>query len=174
MGAVPWAFGAVELDADAVRYATAVTVRAGMALAIQNRQRTITIQTPHVRYAVLQMMDFLRCADAELSVVFVSDRRMQRLNRTYRQKNAPTNVLAFPQAPGFPGAASAPLLGDVIVALPTAAREAQQLQQSLEERVIYLVLHGLLHLLGYDHEQSVTERRRMTALEAKVLRHVQG
>jgi rRNA maturation RNase YbeY len=60
------------------------------------------------------------------------------------------------------------------VALPTAAREAQLLQQSLEERVIYLVLHGLLHLLGYDHEQSAAARRRMNALEAKVLRHVQG
>ena len=145
-----------------------------MALAIQNRQRTVTIQTRRVRHRVLQMMDFLQCAEAELSVVFVSDRRMQVLNRTYRQKDRPTNVLAFPQRSGVPVLPAAPLLGDVIVALPTAAREAQQLQQSLEERVIYLVLHGLLHLLGYDHEQSATERRRMTALEAKVLRHVQG
>jgi rRNA maturation RNase YbeY len=145
-----------------------------MALAIQNRQRTIAIQTPRVRHSVLRIMQFLRCADAELSVVFVSDRRMQALNRTYRQKNAPTNVLAFPQAPGAPDAPAVPLLGDVVVALPTAAREAQLLQQSLEERVIYLVLHGLLHLLGYDHEQSAAARRRMNALEAKVLRHVQG
>jgi rRNA maturation RNase YbeY len=48
------------------------------------------------------------------------------------------------------------------------------LQQTLEERVTYLILHGLLHLLGYDHERSVTERRRMTAIETKVLRHLQG
>jgi rRNA maturation RNase YbeY len=145
-----------------------------MALSIQNRQRTVVIRTRMVRQHVRQMMAVLGCPAAELSVVFVSDQRMQALNRTYRQQDRPTNVLSFPQSlPVLDGPPTA-LLGDVIVALPTAAREAQELQQTLEERVIYLILHGLLHLLGYDHERSVTERRRMTAIETKVLRHLQG
>jgi rRNA maturation RNase YbeY len=145
-----------------------------MALSIQNRQRTVAIRTLQVKQRVRQMMDFLGCSNAELSVVFVSDQRMQALNRTYRQQDRPTNVLAFPQQPCLPDGPPAPLLGDVIVALPTAVREAQALQQGLEARVIYLILHGLLHLLGHDHEGSTAARRRMAALETKVLRHLQG
>jgi rRNA maturation RNase YbeY len=64
------------------------------------------------------------------------------------------------------------MLGDVIVSLPTAAREAQDLNQSLEERVVYLLLHGILHLLGYEHEGSAAQRRRMEALEQEVLAHL--
>jgi rRNA maturation RNase YbeY len=119
-------------------------------------------------------MDFLQCANTELSVVLVSDRRMQTLNHTYRQQDRPTNVLSFPQYPPIQDEPTETVLGDIVVALPVAAREAQDLQQSLEERVVYLILHGLLHLLGYDHEQSAIERQRMATLEAKVLRHLQG
>src|SRR5206468_4029758 len=82
-------------------------------------------------------------------------------NRTYRHKDRPTNVLAFPQSPTYEGEPATPMLGDVIVALSTAAHEAHDLQQSLEERVVYLLLHGILHLLGHDHEGSVAQRRRM-------------
>jgi rRNA maturation RNase YbeY len=64
------------------------------------------------------------------------------------------------------------MLGDVVVSLPTAAREARDLQQSLEERVVYLLLHGILHLLGHDHEGSAAQRRRMEALEREVLAHL--
>jgi rRNA maturation RNase YbeY len=145
-----------------------------MALFLQNRQRTVPIQTRVVRHRVRQIMAFLRCTDAELSVVLVSDRRMQALNQTYRQQDRPTNVLSFPQHPATQDGPTATVLGDIVVALPVAAREAQALQQALEERVIYLILHGLLHLLGYDHEYSAAERRRMTALEARVLRHLRG
>ncbi len=60
----------------------------------------------------------------------------------------------------------------MIVSLPTAAREAYALQQSLEERVVYLLLHGILHLLGYDHERSATQRRHMEALERRVLAYL--
>jgi rRNA maturation RNase YbeY len=145
-----------------------------MALFLQNRQRTVAIQTRVVRHRVRQMMDFLGCANAELSVVLVSDRRMQTLNRTYRQQDRPTNVLSFPQHPTCQGGPPETVLGDIVVALPTAVREAYDLRQSLEEHVISLTLHGLLHLLGYEHEQSAVERRRMAALEARVLRHLQG
>ena len=61
------------------------------------------------------------------------------------------------------------LLGDVVVSLPTAAREARESDQSVEAHVLYLVLHGILHLLGYDHEHSPVEQQRMEALEHTVL-----
>jgi len=145
-----------------------------MTIRIHNRQRTVAIDTAAVRKRVLQIMMYLGHSDQELSVVFGSDRLLQEINRTYRHQDRPTNVLAFPQSPTYEGEPATPMLGDVIVALPTAAREAHDLQQSLEERVVYLLLHGILHLLGHDHEGSATQRRRMEALERQVLAHLQA
>jgi rRNA maturation RNase YbeY len=145
-----------------------------MALGIHNRQRAVAIHTAVVKKRVLQIMAYLGCAEQELSVVFGSDRLLQELNRTYRHKDRPTNVLAFPQSPTYAGEPASSMLGDVLVSLPTAAREAQDLNQSLEERVVYLVLHGILHLLGYEHEGSVAQRRRMEALEQEVLTYLQA
>ena len=112
-----------------------------MTICIHNRQRAVAIHTATVKKRVQQIMVYLGCPDQEISVVFGSDRMLQELNRTYRHKDRPTNVLAFPQSPTYEGNQSAPCLGDVIVSLPTAAREAHDLQQSLEERVVYLLLH---------------------------------
>ena len=145
-----------------------------MTIRIHNRQRTVAIDTAAVRKHIVQIMMYLGHSDQELSVVFGSDRLLQELNRTYRHQDRPTNVLAFPQSPTYEGEPATPMLGDVIVALPTAAREAHDLQQSLEERVVYLLLHGILHLLGHDHEGSATQRRRMEALERQVLAHLQA
>ena len=144
-----------------------------MTICIHNRQRTVAIHTAIVKKRVQQIMAYLGCADQELSVVFGSDRLLQELNRTYRHKDRPTNVLAFPQSPTYAGEPATAMLGDVIVSLPTAAREARDLHQSLEERVVYLLLHGILHLLGYDHERSAAQRRCMEALERQVLAHLQ-
>src|SRR6266481_9470443 len=140
---------------------------------IHNRQRIVAIDTAAVRERVLQIMVYLGRSDQELSVVFGSDRLLQELNRTYPHKDRPTNVLAFPQSPTYEGEPASTMLGDVIVSLPTAAREAHDLNQSLEERVVYLLLHGILHLLGYEHEGPAAQRRRMEALEQAVLAHLQ-
>jgi rRNA maturation RNase YbeY len=143
-----------------------------MTICIHNRQRAVAIHTAAVKKRVLQIMAYLGCAAQELSVVFGSDRLLQELNHTYRHKDCPTNVLAFPQSPTYAGEPVSNMLGDVIVALPTAAREAHHFQQSLEERVVYLLLHGILHLLGHDHEGSAAQRHRMEALERDVLAHL--
>jgi rRNA maturation RNase YbeY len=141
---------------------------------MHNRQRAVAIQTPWVKKRLQQVMVYLGCSHQELSVVFASDHLMQTLNRTYRQKDRPTNVLAFPQYPTY---ACEPqedsLLGDVVVALPTAVREAHEQQQCLEDYVVYLLVHGLLHLLGYDHERSPAQRRCMAQRERDILAHLQ-
>jgi rRNA maturation RNase YbeY len=145
-----------------------------MTICIHNRQRAVVIYTAAVKKHVLQIMEYLGCPEQELSVVFGSDRLLQELNRMYRHQDRPTNVLAFPQSPTYAGEPASAMLGDVIVSLPTAAREAQELNQSLEERVIYLLLHGILHLLGYEHEGSAAQRRRMEALEQEVLAYLRA
>jgi len=145
-----------------------------MNVCIHNRQRAVAIHTMTVKKHILEIMAYLGCPDQELSVVFGNDLLLQELNRTYRHKDRPTNVLAFPQSPTYAGEPVSLLLGDVIVSLPTAAREAHDLNQSLEERVIYLLLHGILHLLGYEHEGSAAQRRRMEALEQEVLAYLRA
>lgn len=145
-----------------------------MTLSIHNRQRTVSIHTTTVKKRVLQIMAYLGCTTQELSVVFGNDRLLQALNRTYRHKDCATNVLAFPQSPTYAGEPASGMLGDVVVSLPTAAREAHDLNQSLEERVVYLLLHGILHLLGYEHEGSAAQRHRMETLEQEVLAHLRA
>jgi probable rRNA maturation factor len=144
-----------------------------MSVAIQNRQRTVKIRTPWLKVRLKRLMRYLECADRELSVVFVNDRVMQELNHTYRQRAYTTNVLAFPQETGWPGELPTAVLGDVVVSLPTASREAETLQQSVEDYVLYLLIHGLLHLLGYDHERSAEEHQRMQAREQELLEMLQ-
>lgn len=144
-----------------------------MPIRVQNRQRTVAIHTAVVKRRLRWIMAYLGCSDRELSVVFGSDRLLQELNWTYRHKDHVTNVLAFPQHHTYEGEPVTAMLGDVIVSLPAAAREAYTLQQSLEERVVFLLLHGILHLLGYDHERSAAQRCQMEALEQQVLAHLQ-
>lgn len=145
-----------------------------MAVWISNRQRRVALKTPFVKKQALRMMVYLGCSDSDLSVVFVHDERMRSLNRTYRCKDRPTNVLAFPQCQTYEGEPRTLMLGDVVISLPTAAREACELGQTLEERVVFLLAHGLLHLLGYDHECSAAQRRRMERREQDILSHLRG
>lgn len=141
-----------------------------MPLALQNRQRSVRINAAKLTRCVHRLMTYLGCDQQELSIVLSNDQFMQNLNRIYRQKDYPTNVLAFPQDADEFGALDAALLGDIVVAVPTAAREAYALEQSVEDRLFYLVIHGLLHLLGYDHERSTEDRLIMEAREAEILK----
>ena len=110
---------------------------------------------------VLQHLDQRR---AELSLALVTDREIHALNRQYRGKDKPTDVLSFPLADTLQPA----LLGDVIISLETAARQAQRRGHSLREELQTLLIHGILHLLGYDHEISRGEAIRMHRKEREV------
>lgn len=107
--------------------------------------------------------------DAELSIVLVSDQRIAELNRMYRGKSGPTNVLAFSLTEGADVAMAGNLLGDIVISTDTAAREARKQRVTLHRRLRVLLVHGLLHLLGYDHERSVEEARIMFQKEEALL-----
>jgi rRNA maturation RNase YbeY len=107
--------------------------------------------------------------DAELSVVLVSDRAIRRLNRTWRGKDRTTDVLSFPQQEGAVPAPAA-LLGDVVISVPTARRQAKERDETLAVASERLLIHGILHLLGYDHERSAAEERRMARRERQLAR----
>ena len=106
----------------------------------------------------------------ELGVSLADDACQQRLNRDYRGRDRPTNVLAFPAwAPGETLASDAPLLlGDVVLAFETVTREAEEQRKPLVDHLSHLTVHGVLHLLGYDH-QAPDEALLMEALESSIL-----
>jgi probable rRNA maturation factor len=101
---------------------------------------------------------------SELSVVFTDDAHVRELNAGWRGKDKPTNVLSFPAFPASGGGALPPMLGDIVLAAETVAREAALESKPLENHISHLVIHGLLHLLGYDHETE-TEAEAMEAIE---------
>ena len=114
---------------------------------------------------------------AEVSLVFADDTAVAELNRTYRGREGPTNVLSFPNmededllaaGPADTGATRPRLLGDVILARETVLREAGEQGKSVSDHTQHLLVHGLLHLLGHDHENTA-EAERMEALERKIL-----
>jgi probable rRNA maturation factor len=104
---------------------------------------------------------------AELSVLLVADGEMRRLNRDWRGKDRPTVVLSFAQGEGA-GAAPDGLLGDVVISVDTARRQAHTGRRPLGREAERLLVHGLLHLLGYDHERSAREAARMKRKEREL------
>ena len=106
-----------------------------------------------VRRAVFVTLSAHNLDDYEVSVLLTDDHRMTELNRDYRGINAPTDVLSFAQLEGNENELlNSTLLGDVVISLETAERQAIDESHSLEEEVAFLTVHGVLHLLGYDHQ----------------------
>jgi probable rRNA maturation factor len=108
---------------------------------------------------------------SELSVVLVDDAEMRELNRVWRGKPRPTDVLAFSMLEGEGIEHRRRLLGDVVISVETARRQARARHRALDEEVTRLLIHGTLHLLGYDHERSA-DAREMRAVERRLFRVV--
>ena len=104
---------------------------------------------------------------AELSVLLVADGEMRRLNRDWRGKDRPTDVLAFAQGEGAGGAPDG-LLGDVVISVDAARRQAAERGETLGREADRLLIHGLLHLLGYDHERSARDAAEMRRKEREL------
>ncbi len=120
----------------------------------------------------LKMLTARSLQHSELSIALVDDASIRELNRDYRQKDKPTDVLAFAMAEGeqlVVIAGEPTLLGDVIISVPTAARQAAERDRPLLAELTMLLAHGLLHLLGYDHDDDDSERE-MVALTQELER----
>lgn len=106
------------------------------------------------------------CSDSEVSVVLIDDAEMRPLNAQWRDIDQPTDVLAFAQSDSF--SAQSHVLGDVLISVETATRQAAERGHSLERELTVLFVHGVLHLLGYDHIED-GEAEEMEALERTLL-----
>ena len=106
--------------------------------------------------------------ETELSLLFTDDAHIRVLNRDWRAKDKPTNVLSFPVMPVAPGGAVPPMLGDIALGFETVAAEAALEGKPFDHHLVHLIVHGLLHLLGHDHEDDA-QAEAMEALERAAL-----
>jgi probable rRNA maturation factor len=140
-----------------------------MPATVASRRRRSGIRAADVRRDATRLLGLLDVAASELSVALVDDAEIHRLNRDYRGRDAPTDVLAFAMREGDHADLHPEMLGDVVISLDTAARQAAARGAPLAGEVRMLLAHGVLHLLGYDHERSPAEARRMFARQRALL-----
>ncbi|MGD9763615.1 MAG: rRNA maturation RNase YbeY [Candidatus Binatia bacterium] len=142
---------------------------AGPRVAVAARRRLPGVRAADVRRDAARVLALLG-ASGELSVALVGDAECHRLNAAYRGVDRPTDVLAFALREGAAPGVHEDVLGDVVISIDTAARQAAARDISVADEVRMLLVHGILHLLGYDHERSPAEARRMFAKQRNVLR----
>lgn len=122
-----------------------------MKIRIANRQKRTKIDSRRIRGNVIRLLRLIGCAEKEISISFVDDETIRLLNRQYLRLDKPTNVLSFSLEEGECGKVNPGLLGDIVISVDTALRDAKQGGFTLEEEILFLIIHGLLHLTGYEH-----------------------
>jgi probable rRNA maturation factor len=147
-----------------------------MKVYIKNRQKLLKVNQQKTAGLLRKALQTLGLHKAELSILFVNDDRMKRLNRQYRGIDRTTDVLSFPQEDTFPfdgqGAGADIVLGDIVINLHKAERQAKENGLTLNEELKRLLVHGLLHLLGYDHEKSGYAERKMQERSKRLLKQL--
>ena len=133
-----------------------------MEILINNEFPKIKVDTRKIEQQIGTVLTSLDCNEHEISILFIGDQRIRHLNNQFRDIDLPTDVLSFPQILAgeleIPGAL---VLGDVAISLETARCQSEEHGLSFEEELTLLLIHGILHLLGYDHEVSDQEEERM-------------
>ncbi len=132
----------------------------------RSRQRRVRLNLGKAKRLAEKILTELGCRDKELSLLFVDDKGIEELNRRYLKREGPTDVLAFPLGD--------PLLGDLVISVERAYLQARERGHPLEEELALLLIHGTLHLLGYDHTRSRKEAGRMARKERELLKMVKG
>ena len=137
---------------------------------ILNRQKKIRLSANALQMFLREIQRTLKIEDAQVTIAFVGDAEITQWNESYRKKKGPTDVLSFPAASkGRRGKKSEKNLGDIAISPETARRYAKENGRTLQQELRVLMLHGVLHLMGYDHE---TDRGEMDRLEQKLRRRL--
>jgi probable rRNA maturation factor len=143
-----------------------------MEVLIDNRQKKYQVAMTIIQQKARDILNVLECHDAELSVLIVDDPQIATLNKKYLHRSGPTNVIAFPMHSDVFRNINPGLLGDVVISIETAAKEGAHIGIGMEERIIQLLVHGILHLIGYDHEKSEVQAEKMARKENEILRMI--
>jgi probable rRNA maturation factor len=126
------------------------------------------VSIPMIKRTIKKALEDLGCDKKELSVLFTDDLHIAELNKKYRGKDKPTNVLAFPMDDDSSDVESG-MLGDIVISVDTAIRESIDGSEPLNNTINRLLVHGLVHLFGYDHERSRKDERMMSREEARLI-----
>jgi probable rRNA maturation factor len=125
-----------------------------MPIIIENRQKKISVDRRSVRRAMSRIMKYLNCSDKAISLLFVDNKEIREINRRYLNKDYPTNVLAFSLTAGEFGNINPNILGDIVISVDTAYKDAVESGIEFNDELAFLMIHGILHLLNYDHENA--------------------
>jgi rRNA maturation RNase YbeY len=139
-----------------------------MAVLIKNSQTFFAVDRRRTRKIPEDLLAVLGLKNRDLSILFTDNDQIRDFNRTYFNKDRPTNVISFSYIDGF----ACEVVGDLIISLERAYEESHQSDVPFHERVFSLIIHGLLHVQGFDHEKGDREARRMRYREKKLLTYV--
>ena len=139
-----------------------------MSVDIVRRTRSKKLSLAKLKKTARRILDLLDRRESELSLALVGNREIRELNARYRHKNEPTDVLSFPSGSAPPGGRR--ILGDVVISIERAEEQARDRGRRLQDEMEELLIHGILHLLGYDHERSRREAEVMRRMEKKIRR----
>ncbi len=138
-----------------------------MKILANNRQTKVEIDLPRTEHSLSIILSVIENEDSEISLTLLDDEGITEINRQYLGRDYPTNVIAFSMNEGEFGDVNPYMLGDIIISTETALRDAKTGGLSLEDEIDYLMIHGILHLQGYDHEIS-EEAERMQKKEKEI------
>jgi rRNA maturation RNase YbeY len=136
-----------------------------MAVLIKNSQKLLRIDVKIIKKITEALLNSLGFQNKDLSVLFVDNKKITVLNKKFFGRNNPTNVISFSYMDGLPGE----VLGDIIISVERADEEARNSGTYFYERLLALIVHGLAHVMGYDHEKDERERRKMKYKEKKLM-----
>ena len=143
-----------------------------MKIWMQNLQEHTPLDLRRIRREVRKILAELAVPDAELSILFVGDEQIRDLNRRYLNRDKATNVLAFPMQEGEFSGLHPSLLGDLVISVEAAKRQSNRFGLNQMGTITLLIIHGILHLLGYEHERSRKQAQEMALKQKEVLRKV--
>ena len=132
-----------------------------MNIHIENQQKKVKLNRRRIRRVVHQLKKVLECADQEISLLIVDNERIREMNRQYLNRDYPTNVISFPLREGDYGHINSQILGDIVISAERAFQDAAASDLSFDDEIDFLIIHGLLHLLGYNHEVGDEDEARI-------------
>ena len=141
-----------------------------MAILIKNSQKLLKINIKSIKKITGDLLTSLHLQNRDLSILFVDNEKIRALNKKLFAKDRPTNVISFSYMDGLPGE----VLGDIFISIEKAEEEAHVSGTAFYERLFALIVHGLTHIMGYDHVAGGTERRRMQYREKRLMDFIAG
>lgn len=154
-----------------------------MTALIKDSQKLLKADKRRIRKITESLLTYLKLPDRDVSILFVDNKEIRALNNRFFGRDKPTNVISFSYMENekpwsgspsehSPGNFPCEMIGDIVISLERAREEAESMNIPFHERVLALIIHGLLHILGYNHEEGGNESRRMRYREKKLLDYV--